>query len=37
MESSTTNLFAIIIFSILLLILAPFGPLDFEFDGLGLL
>ena len=36
MESSTTNLFAIIIFGILLLILAQFGLWDFEFDGLGL-
>ncbi len=36
MESSTTNLFAIIIFGLLLLILAPFGLWDFEFDGLGL-
>lgn len=36
MESSTTNQFAIIIFGLLLLILAPFGLLDFEFGGLGL-
>lgn len=33
MESSTTNLFAIMLFGLLLFILAPFGLFDFEFSA----
>jgi hypothetical protein len=36
MESSTTNLLAILFIGLMLLILTPFGLWDFEFDGFGL-
>lgn len=35
MGQETSNFFAILFFSLLLLVLAPFGLFDFEFDFLG--